>query len=237
MQILDIVRGALNGAGVTALLLGALRILDIWQAPVEPWILLAVAGAFFVAGAFIPAQDTRPAESNETMGDAGESSSDPLAESLAQAAEALSSRGTSDLGTLLSDMGPVLLDDEFVYLTVPDDPEEWPDALTQAEPIGTFREEEGESWIVARSVADEAEMTYDVVFRGITLSVHSSLTAIGFLAVLTFALSEQGIAVNVVSATYHDHLFVPKERVRETMAVLKGLQAGGSEIQKDVEQA
>jgi len=232
MQILDIARAALTGAGATALLLGALRILDIWQAPVEPWMLLAIAGAFFVAGVLVPAQDTPGPEANENR--EGAVAPDPLAESLAEAAEALTSRGTADLGELLSKMNPVVLDAEYVYVTVPDDPEEWPEAFTEAEPLGTFREEEGESWIVERSVADAADWSYDAVFRGITLTVHSSLTAIGFLAVLTFALSEQGIAVNVVSATYHDHLFVPKERVRDALAVLRGLQTGGADIQKEM---
>ncbi|HHP7238664.1 ACT domain-containing protein [Longibacter sp.] len=232
MQILDIARAALTGAGVTALLLGALRILDIWQAPVEPWVLLAIAGAFFVSGALVPAQDAPEPGADEDR--EGAVAPDPLAESLAEAAEALTSRGTADLGELLSKMDPVVLEAEYVYITVPDDREEWPDAFTEAEPLGTFREDEGESWIVERSVADAAEWSYDAVFRGITLTVHSSLTAIGFLAVLTFALSEQGIAVNVVSATYHDHLLVPKERVRDAMAVLRGLQTGGADIQKEM---
>jgi hypothetical protein len=228
MQILDIVRGALTGAGATALLLGALRILEYWQAPVAPWVLLAVAGVFFVAGAAIPAQDDA-AETADTDDPSDPTGEDELAASLAEAAQALSARGTSDLGTLLARMDPVVLDDEFVFITVPEDPDEWPDAIADAEPLGTFREEEGETWIVPRSVADQAEMTYDAVFRGITLSVHSSLTAVGFLAVITYALSEQGIAVNVVSATYHDHLFIPKERIRETLVVLEALQKGASD--------
>lgn len=238
MSIPDIVRGALTGAAATAFLLGALRFVEIWEAPVSPWTLLAVALALFLGGLLVPAGASDEAETatgssdGDASADGDAATTDPLAASLAGAAQALSSRGTSDLGTLLATMDPVLLDHEYVYLTVPDNRDEWPEALQDAAPLGTFEEEEGTTWIVQRQVADAADLTYDAVFRGITLSVHSSLTAVGFLSVLTFALSEQGIAVNVVSAAYHDHLFVPKEYTRETMAILKGLQASGAEARQ-----
>ncbi len=237
MSIPDIVRGALTGAGATAFLLAALRFLEIWQAPVSPWTLIAVSAALFMASLVVQAQGGRTSgqagqPEHKAAGDptADGQAPDPLATSLAEAAQALSSRGTSDLGTLLSTMDPMLMEGEYVYLTLPADRDEWPDALRDASPLGTFEEEEGTSWIVLREVADEAEMTYDAVFRGITLSVHSSLTAVGFLSVLTFALSEHGIAVNVVSATYHDHLFVPKEHARDALSILRGLQTGGAEV-------
>lgn len=243
MSIPDVVRGALTGAGATAFLLAALRLLEIWQAPVSPWTLIAASAALFMASLLVQTgnADAETAVQSEDRRQAAGSPAtdgqppDPLAASLAEAAQALSSRGTSDLGTLLSTMDPVLQDEEFVYVTVPEDRDEWPDALRDASPRGTFEEEEGTSWIVSRGVADSAEMTYDAVFRGITLSVHSSLTAVGFLSVLTYALSEHGIAVNVVSATYHDHLFVPKEHVRETLSILRGLQTGGAEIAEAAE--
>ena len=237
MSLPDIVRGALTGAGATAFLLSALRFLEIWQAPVSPWTLIAVSAALFMGSLLVRAQGTQA--QGEAVKQKGQAAADPtadgqapapLAASLAEAAKALSSRGTSDLGTLLSTMDPVLLEDEYVYVTVSQNRDDWPDALRDASPLGTFEEEEGTSWIVSRTVADEADITYDAVFRGITLSVHSSLTAVGFLSVLTFALSEHGIAVNVVSATYHDHLFVPKEHVRDTLSILRGLQTGGAEV-------
>lgn len=95
------------------------------------------------------------------------------------------------------------------------------------DPLCTFEEEEGTSWIVPRDQADAAGLEYAAVFRGITLQVHSSLKAIGFLAILTYALSERGIPVNVVSAHYHDHLFVPTEHASDAVRVLQGLQRAG----------
>jgi len=257
MNLLDIVRGALTGAAATALLLAGLRIAEVWQPPAPAWTFMAAAGLFFLMSTLIPAsKDSAPSATpasargdtavgertddqagRETQGEQGTAMPrEELAASLVEATEALSSRGRSNLSVLLSEMNPVLLDPEFVFVTVPEDPNDWSDVLTETEPLGTFREAEGDSWLLARPVADAAELEYEAVFRGITLTVHSSLTAIGFLAVLTYALSEQGIAVNVVSAAYHDHLFVPKEHAQTALAVLQGLQrsAAAPEPRSDV---
>ena len=43
----------------------------------------------------------------------------------------------------------------------------------------------------------------------ITVMVHSALDAVGFLATITTRLAAAGIGVNLVSAFFHDHLFVP----------------------------
>ena len=59
----------------------------------------------------------------------------------------------------------------------------------------------------------------------ITLNVHSSLEAVGFLAAITARLAAAGMGVNPVSAYFHDHLFVPADRVDEAMAILEGLAA------------
>nr|WP_255536405.1 ACT domain-containing protein [Pacificimonas pallii] len=60
----------------------------------------------------------------------------------------------------------------------------------------------------------------------ITLNVHSSLAAVGFLARITTALAKAGIGVNPVSGFHHDHLFVPDGRERDAMAVLAQVSAG-----------
>jgi hypothetical protein len=53
--------------------------------------------------------------------------------------------------------------------------------------------------------------------------VHSSLAAVGFLAAVSAALAEAGIACNPVSGVHHDHLFVPAHRADDAMAVLTRL--------------
>lgn len=61
--------------------------------------------------------------------------------------------------------------------------------------------------------------------RMLTLNVHSSLEAVGFLAAITARLATAGIGVNPVSAFYHDHLFVPADRAEEALDVLQKLAA------------
>ena len=55
----------------------------------------------------------------------------------------------------------------------------------------------------------------------ISLTVHSSLDAVGFLAAITTKLAQSGISVNPVSAFYHDHLFVPVNRADEAVSLLR----------------
>ncbi|WP_287392299.1 ACT domain-containing protein, partial [Mesorhizobium sp.] len=57
----------------------------------------------------------------------------------------------------------------------------------------------------------------------VTLNIHSSLEAVGFLAAITARLAAAGMGVNPVSAFYHDHLFVPADRAEEAMEILTRL--------------
>ncbi|RVA88555.1 ACT domain-containing protein, partial [Mesorhizobium sp. M7A.F.Ca.CA.004.02.1.1] len=61
--------------------------------------------------------------------------------------------------------------------------------------------------------------------RMVTLNIHSSLEAVGFLAAITTRLAAAGMGVNPVSAFYHDHLFVPADRAEEALELLVGLAA------------
>jgi hypothetical protein len=59
----------------------------------------------------------------------------------------------------------------------------------------------------------------------ITLQIHSSLEAVGFLAEITPPLAAAGMGVNPVSGYFHDHLFVPEGRAEEAVRILKELAA------------
>jgi hypothetical protein len=87
-------------------------------------------------------------------------------------------------------------------------------------PQCTFFESEGVTVIVTSEQAKGRGWPSDSAWACITLTVHSSLQAVGFLAAVTAALAREGISVNPVSAHYHDHLFVPWERRWQAMEVL-----------------
>jgi hypothetical protein len=115
--------------------------------------------------------------------------------------------GESDLKTLLAAMQPVLHELPYVFCSVSQDAYE----ILPFNPLGAFREQEGISIITTRQQASDCGLSYDRVWACITLTIHSSLSAGGFLAAITAQLAQAGISVNPISAFYHDHLFVPWE--------------------------
>jgi hypothetical protein len=123
----------------------------------------------------------------------------------------------TNLRELLSTMKPELHPGEFVFTTISkDDMEKF-----QIEPWGWFREPEGITLILEKSEALSNQMDYAFPCRLITLTVHSSLDAVGFLAIITEKLAASGISVNAISAYFHDHLFVPVEKADQAMQILQ----------------
>jgi hypothetical protein len=125
--------------------------------------------------------------------------------------------GERDLTALLRHMKPELRPGTFVFCTIPTD-HPLPAML---HPLLTFREQEGMTLVILREEAEAAELRYAFLSRLITLTVHSALDAVGFMAAITARLAEAGISVNAVSAFHHDHLFVPADRADETMVLLQ----------------
>ena len=128
-------------------------------------------------------------------------------------------KGETDLQFLLEHMDPKLEDQELVFCSLPAEQVEkyYPDCQ------GYYREPEGITLILDRQQADRENLSYDLVFRRISLMVHSSLEAVGFLARVTEILAAQGIPVNVVSAYYHDHLYVKADQAETAINILKTL--------------
>src|SRR3954469_23724621 len=122
-----------------------------------------------------------------------------------------------DLITLLRHMKPELRPGIFVFCTIPTN-EPVPAAL---HPQLTFREQEGTTLVILREEAEAAGLRHAFTSRLITLTVHSALDAVGFLAAITARLAEAGISVNAVSAFHHDHLFVPADRADDAMVLLQ----------------
>ena len=91
------------------------------------------------------------------------------------------------------------------------------------DPVCTFVEAEGLTAIVPKAQAQGRGIPFEFESAMVTLTVHSSLEAVGFLAVISTALAAKNIPCNVVSAYYHDHLLVPPDKLGESLAVLEAL--------------
>lgn len=92
----------------------------------------------------------------------------------------------------------------------------------------TIEELEGLTAIVERTAAERFGLLYTYEARLITLSVHSSLEAVGFIAVISDKLTQAKIPCNVIAGYYHDHVLVPVDRADEAMVRLHEIAASAA---------
>lgn len=128
--------------------------------------------------------------------------------------------GETDLATLISQMRPMLDPEPYVFCTFAS--KSMTD-LAEYDPIGLFAETEGLTAILPVERARELGLAEAEWFRRITLTVHSSLEAVGLTASISAALAAEGISANVVAAYFHDHVFVPEERADDALEALRKL--------------
>ncbi|OJJ98188.1 hypothetical protein ASPACDRAFT_44693 [Aspergillus aculeatus ATCC 16872] len=136
--------------------------------------------------------------------------------------------GEADLEILLSRLEPILHPDTFVFVTVLNTPVSAASQDVQAlQPQLLFQEAEGTTLVLVREKAIAHGFT-DYVFpcRMISLSVHSSLEAVGLIAAISARLRDAGVSANVVSGFYHDHVFVPEGKEEVAMQVIGGMSRG-----------
>ena len=132
--------------------------------------------------------------------------------------------GETDLNQLFITLTAELADGVYVFATQTELPE-----LGDLRPRMVFEEVEGTTLILLKSEADALGLSYEFPCRMITLNVHSSLEAVGFIARISAALTNENMGVNPVSGFFHDHLFVPDGRELDALRILKELrdQAAG----------
>lgn len=126
---------------------------------------------------------------------------------------------TRDLEQLLRTLSPVCNPGVYVFCSLPAGL-----AIDMAPVVASIREAEGLSVVLAER--DALGLGLPILFRAawLTLSVHSDLEALGLTAAVSAALTEAGIACNVVAGNFHDHLFVPHEQADAAMEALMRLQ-------------
>jgi len=125
--------------------------------------------------------------------------------------------GEKNLNKLLKTMKPKHNVGDYVFCTVND-----LNTVNLSDTILLFREQEGTTLVIKKELADRLKLDYSFIASWITLTVHSSLEAIGLTAAFSTALSEKGISCNVVAGFYHDHLFVNKKDTEEAIEILNG---------------
>lgn len=121
-----------------------------------------------------------------------------------QAGESVTA-GVHDLAVLLREMRPVLHSHRYDF------------SLRDHAPADSFavvREDEGLTVIAPSDTGEWAR---------ISLSVHSSLSAVGLSAAMAKALADRDISCNIVAGYHHDHLFVPWPRRHDALAALAAL--------------
>lgn len=123
--------------------------------------------------------------------------------------------GEKNLEKLLKSMRPKLNEGEYVFCATKNI-----ENFDLNKIVMFFREDEEITLILKKEDADELNLEYSYIASWITLTVHSSLEAVGLTAAFSKALSESNISCNVVAAYYHDHIFVDIKDSETAMEIL-----------------
>jgi hypothetical protein len=133
--------------------------------------------------------------------------------------------GETDLDALVRSLRPQLDPVTYVWASV--------DGLAAAgaliDAVATVREAEGLTLVLPIDAAARHGLDFEFPSARITLTVNSSLEAVGLTAAFARALAGAGIPANVVAGFHHDHLFVPQDRAADAMVALDALAAGSGD--------
>ncbi len=125
--------------------------------------------------------------------------------------------GIVEIEDLLKSMSPEIRGGDYVFCSVDGELSDY----IHLNPLATYIEAEGITLILAVETAEKAGISYEGTYKQITLTVHSSLEAVGLTAAVSAKLTSYNISANVVAAYYHDHIFVQSEKTDQALAALK----------------
>ncbi|MTI16406.1 ACT domain-containing protein [Rhodobacteraceae bacterium RKSG542] len=125
--------------------------------------------------------------------------------------------GEQDLQKMLAGLRPKLMDGTYVFASFAIADYE---QVIAKRPLATFREEEGLTALLSVEDASALGVADLSAWKGITLQIHSSLSAVGLTHAISGVLTEHGIPANVIAAYYHDHVFVPEDKAQAAIAAL-----------------
>ncbi len=124
--------------------------------------------------------------------------------------------GERDLVRLLADLDVERRDGIYTFVSGV-----WPELEPEAH--ATVVEAEGETYVVTVDDARRAGATVEFEAAWLTLTVNSSLEAVGLTAAASRVLADAGIACNIIAGFHHDHLLVPVVRADEAIELLRSL--------------
>ena len=130
--------------------------------------------------------------------------------------------GEEDLSTIIANLNPQLLKEDYVFVSLNECSLE---VINQLDPIATFKEKEGTTLVITEEKARSNNYELDLVFKCITLGVHSSLISVGLIATISRYLSDNGIPCNIFSGYFHDHLFIQNDLTKKAIEVLENIKS------------
>ena len=123
--------------------------------------------------------------------------------------------GETDLAEMLASMGVHRRDGVFTFVAVTDPP---PDLVACADAM--VRESATTTLVMPVHVAVDWGLPVVVEMAWLTITVQSSLEAVGLTAAFSRLLAGAGIPCNVLAGHDHDHILVPLHRAAEAITVL-----------------
>jgi len=123
--------------------------------------------------------------------------------------------GETDLATMLATLSVKRRPGVFAYIAV-----QVPTPGLIAAAHAVVKEGRLTTIVLPVDAAARAGQAADVQFAWLTLTVQSSLDAVGLTAVVSARLAAIGIPCNVLAGYHHDHLLVPVDRVDDAINVL-----------------
>ncbi len=123
--------------------------------------------------------------------------------------------GETDLDVMLATLAVQRRPGIFTYIAV-----EVPTPGLLAAAHAVVKEGPLTTIVLPVEAAQRAGQRGPVELAWLTLTVHSSLEAVGLTAAVSTRLANLGIACNVLAGYRHDHLLVPIDRVDDAVAAL-----------------
>lgn len=123
--------------------------------------------------------------------------------------------GETDLDAMLSTLAVRRRPGVFTYIAV-----EVPTPGLLASAHAVVKEGPLTTIVLPVDAAERAGQLATLHLAWLTLTVQSSLEAVGLTAAISERLARESIACNVLAGYHHDHLLVPVERVDDAIAAL-----------------